>query len=122
MDASKEEIENHMRNRTWDLVKAPEGAIVIGSGWVFRVKRKSDGSVERYKARFVAKGYSQRPGYDFFETFAPTFRFASLRLILALCAQHNLQMHLLDILLNDTKSRSWGKELCYDSKSKYRKC
>jgi len=73
LDASKEEIENHIRNKTWDLVKAPEGAIVIGSGWVFRVKRKSDGSVEHYKARFVAKGYSQRPGYDFFETFAPTF-------------------------------------------------
>jgi len=58
LDASKEEIQNHMRNNTWDLVKAPEGAIVVGSGWVFRVKRKSDGSVERYKARFVAKGYS----------------------------------------------------------------
>ena len=97
MDASREEIENHIRNNTWDLVKAPQGAIVIGSGWVFRVKRKSDGSIERYKARFVAKGYSQRPGYDFCETFAPRFCSASLRLILALCAQENLHMRSVDI-------------------------
>ena len=97
LEASKEEIENQMRNHTWDLVKAPQGAIVIGSGWEFRVKRKADGSVERYKARLVAKGYSQRPGFDFFETFAPTFRSASLRLILALCTKHKLHMRSVDI-------------------------
>ena len=97
LEASKEEIENQMRNLTWDLVKAPQGTIVIGSGWVFRIKRKADGSVERYKARLVAKGYSQRPGFDFFETFAPTFRSASLRLILALCAKHKLNMRSVDI-------------------------
>src|SRR5262249_6460758 len=79
------------------LVKCPKGAIVVGSGWVYRIKRKSDGSIERYKARLVAKGFTQRPGFDFFETFSPTFRMASLRLILALCAQHNLKMHSVDI-------------------------
>ena len=97
LEASREEINNQLRNSTWELVKAPQGAIIIGSGWVFRVKRKSDGSIECYKARLVAKGFKQRPGFDFFETFTPTLRSASLRLIIALAAQQGLKLHLMDI-------------------------
>jgi hypothetical protein len=98
IDASNKEINNHMRNGTWDLVKAPQGAVVIGSGWVYRVKRKADGSIERYKARLVAKGYSQRPGYDFGEVFAPTFRMASLCLLLAQCAKQGMHLRSVDML------------------------
>ena len=61
------------------------------------VKRNADGSIERYKARLVAKGYSQRPGFDYNEVFAPTFRFAAIRTIIALAALKKLHLRSVDI-------------------------
>jgi hypothetical protein len=78
-------------------VELPPGQVAIGSGWVFQVKRHADGSIERYKARLVAKGYSQCPGFDYTEVFAPTFCQSSLRLILALSAIEDLELHSVDI-------------------------
>jgi predicted transcriptional regulator len=59
---------------------------VVTSKWVFKVKRQSDDSIERFKARLVARGFSQQPGIDYDETFAPVTKFQSIRLILALGA------------------------------------
>jgi len=95
--AALEEMANHAGNGTWELVNAPPGAKVISSGWVFKLKRNADGSIERYKARLVAKGYSQRPGYDFGEVFAPTFKMASLRLLIAKCAKEGMHLRSVDI-------------------------
>jgi hypothetical protein len=75
----------------------PPGKKVVNSGWVFKVKRLADGSIERYRARLVAKGFSQRPGYDYSEVFAPTFCPASLRLIIALAAREGYKMRSVDI-------------------------
>jgi hypothetical protein len=86
-----------LQNGTWTIVELPPGKKAIGSGWVFRIKRNADGSIERYKARIVAKGFSQRPGIDFTEVFAPTFRPSTLRLILALAATHDLELRSLDV-------------------------
>jgi len=69
----------------------------VGSKWHFKVKRNSDGSVERFKARLVAKGYSQRPGFDFTETFAPTVRYSAVRAILAIAGLEDMEIHSLDI-------------------------
>ena len=91
------EFNNHIANGTWKLVDLPPGAKCINSGWVFRVKRNADGSIERYKARLVAKGYSQRPGFDYNEVFAPTFRFAAIRAIIALAALNKLHLRSVDI-------------------------
>src|SRR5277367_4314992 len=96
-EAAKVEMDNHKANGTWDLVELPPGAKCIGSGWVFRLKTKADGSIERYKARLVAKGYSQRPGFDYTEVFAPTFRYAAIRTIIALAAVHDLHLRSVDI-------------------------
>ena len=96
-DAAQLEIDNHVSNGTWELVDLPPGAKCIGSGWVFRLKRNADGSIERYKARLVAKGYSQRPGFDYTEVFAPTFRYAAIRTIIALAAINDLHLHSVDI-------------------------
>jgi transposase InsO family protein len=59
------EMEAHLENGTWELIKLPHGCKAIGSKWVFKVKRNPNGTVERYKARLVAKGFGQRPGVNF---------------------------------------------------------
>lgn len=70
---------------------------VVTCKWVFKVKRHADGSIERYKARLVARGFSQIEGIDYEETFAPVAKFQSIRIILALAAQHSLLLHQMDV-------------------------
>ena len=77
------------KNGTWQLIDPPPKRKVIGTKWVYKVKYKSDDSLEKYKARLVAQGFSQVEGFDVHETFAPTVRIASIRLILALAAHNN---------------------------------
>ena len=95
--ACDQEMMSLISNNTWELVELPPGKKAINSGWVFKVKLNSDGTVERYKSRLVAKGCSQRPGYDYTEVFAPTFRPASLRLILSLAAREGYKLCSIDI-------------------------
>lgn len=68
------------------LVDRPRGAHVISGKWVFKKKLKPDGSLDRYKARWVVRGFSQRPGVDFGETFSPVVKPATIRTILAIVA------------------------------------
>jgi hypothetical protein len=84
--ACEEEMEAHRVNGTWEIVKLPPRKRAIGSRWFLKVKHNADGSLDRYKGRIVAKGYSQRPGFDFKETFAPTVRYSTIRTVLAITA------------------------------------
>ena len=68
MDAEMEALE---KNGTWDLVNLPNGKKLVGCKWVYTIKYKADGSIERYKARLVDKGFTQTNGVDYMETFAP---------------------------------------------------
>ena len=86
-----------LENGTWEIVKLPPGKKPIGCRWVWLIKRKADGSIERFKGRLVAQGFSQIPGLDYVEIFAPTFRSASLRLVLAIAAIQDLHLHSVDI-------------------------
>jgi hypothetical protein len=95
--AALSELQAHIDNGTWELVQLPPDKKAIGSKWVSKVKKNSDGSVESHKTRVVAKGFSQHPGIDFFDTFAPTTKWASLRAILALAALQDLELESLDI-------------------------
>jgi len=95
--AAETEMEHHRGNGSWRYVIPPAGAKVLPGMWVLTVKHNPDGSVACHKARYVVKAFSQRPGVDYTETFAPSFRQASLRLISALAAQHDLHMHSVDI-------------------------
>jgi hypothetical protein len=95
--AALEELNAHSTNGTWKLVPRPAGKKVIGSKWVFKVKRNADGSIERYKGRVVAKGYNQRPSFDYIEIFAPTVKMPTIRVVLAISALHDYHLHSIDI-------------------------
>lgn len=95
--AIHEELETLDGMGTWELVDAPEGANVVGSKWVFRAKRDAAGNIARYKARLVAQGFSQVPGVDYFDTFAPVAKLASIRVVLAMSAQYDLELHQVDV-------------------------
>jgi hypothetical protein len=95
--AAVKEMQAHIENGTWELVKLPPGRKAIGSKWVFKVKRNANGSIERYKARLVAQGFSQCPGIDFDKTFAPTAKWAALCTIFALAALEDWELKLIDI-------------------------
>ena len=91
------EIDSHIRNHTWDLVPPLSGRKPIASKWVFRLKLNADGSVNYYKARHVAKGFTQQEGIDYEETFAPVARFTSLRVIISITVMEDLELHLMDV-------------------------
>jgi hypothetical protein len=95
--AALEELNAHSTNGTWKLVPRPAGKKVIGSKWVFKVKRNADGSIERYNSRVIAKGYNQRPGFNYIEIFAPTVRMPTIRVVLAISALHDYHLRSIDI-------------------------
>ena len=93
MDAMKEELAMIQKNQTWELMEKPQDRKVIGVKWVFRRKLNPDGSVNKYKARLVVKGYAQVWGVDFSETFAPVARLDTIRLLLALATQKGWKVY-----------------------------
>lgn len=96
-DAMATELKSVIANDTWDLVDRPAGQLVIGSRMVLRNKFGADGSLERRKARIVARGFSQRPGIDFLETFAPVARLSSIRLATAIASQFDMHIRQFDV-------------------------
>ncbi|KAI0992496.1 hypothetical protein K3495_g15689, partial [Podosphaera aphanis] len=95
--AFDDEIASLEENKVWQLVPRPDGRKIIKGKWVCKIKGNAQGEVERFKARYVAKGFSQIQGLDFDETFAPVVRFDSLRLLLAISAHRGWKPRQLDI-------------------------
>jgi transposase InsO family protein len=95
--AMEDEMASQHSNETWELVRLPPGAKTLPVMWVYTCKRDDRGNIVRYKARLVAKGFRQREGVDYTEVFAPVSKYATLRSLLAVVAQRNLELHQLDI-------------------------
>ena len=68
------------KNQTWELDDHPKERDVIGVKWIYKTKPNSNGSIQKYKARLMARGFTQKPGTDFFETFAPVSRLETIRI------------------------------------------
>lgn len=73
------ELASLEKNNTWTLVELPEDRKLVDNKWVFKVKRNSDGKVERYKTRLVARSFSQRRGFDYVDTYSPVVKMTTLR-------------------------------------------
>jgi hypothetical protein len=94
--AMNDEIDSLHANDTYDLVPLPPGKKTVGGRWVYSIKDGPDGS-EIYKARFVAKGFTQVKGMDYFDTFSPTVKMTSIRSFMQIAAEYGLPVSQMDV-------------------------
>src|ERR1700722_9218271 len=93
----EEEYESIMKNNTWEFTELPKDKKPIGCKWIHKPKFKSDGSIDKYKARLVEKGYSQTKGIDYAETFAPVVKLNTIRMLITLATKYHWKLHQLDV-------------------------
>ena len=77
----------------WDIVPKPKGKSIVSSKWIYKIKHAVGRSIKKYKARFVARSFSQKEGIDYEETFSPIARYTSIRDIMALTSMMKLDLH-----------------------------
>ena len=94
LEAMQKEMESLEKNDVWELTELPEGRQPVG---MFKTKMDANGKIERYKARLLAQGFSQKFGSDYDETFCPVVRMESVRTLIAMSVQNRLQLHQVDI-------------------------
>lgn len=95
--AMRDEFDALEQNNTWTLVPKPSGVNVVSGKWVFRHKFHADGTLARYKARWVCRGFSQQHGIDFDETFSPVVKPSTIRVVLSLAVSTSWPIHQLDV-------------------------
>ncbi|RVW15029.1 Retrovirus-related Pol polyprotein from transposon RE2 [Vitis vinifera] len=95
--AVQDEIDALEKNGTWTITDLPVGKRLVGCKWIFTIKYKADGSVERFKARLVARGFTQSYGIDYQETFAPIAKLNTIRILLSFAVNQDWCLQQLDI-------------------------
>ena len=88
-----EEYQSIMKNDVWLIILRLEGKSIVNSNWIYKIKHVVDGSIEKHKARFMARGLSQKEGIDYEETFAPAGRYTSIISIFALVVIMKWKIH-----------------------------
>jgi hypothetical protein len=96
-EAMAEEHQSIMKNEVWEIVPRPKEKSVVTSKWVYKIKHATDRSMDKYKARFVARGFSQKEGEDYDETFAPVVRYTSIKVVISLVASMGWNIHQMDV-------------------------
>ena len=96
-EAVNSEIESILSNRNRELTDLLPGNKPLGSKWIFKRKMKPDGTIDKYMTRLVVKGYRQKEGLDYFDTYSPVTRITSIRMLIALAAVHDLKTHQMDV-------------------------
>jgi hypothetical protein len=93
----KKEYQTILKNDVWDIVPRLEGKSIVTSKWIYKIKHVVDGSVEKYKVRFVARGFSQVEGIDYEDTFSLVAQYTSICTIIALVASMGWKLHQMDV-------------------------
>ncbi|RVW95350.1 Copia protein [Vitis vinifera] len=93
----EEEIRALEKNRTWELIELLEGKSPVKSKWIFTIKYKANGSVDRYKARLIAKGFTQSHEIEHQETLAPMAKLNTIHVLLSLVVNRDWPLHQLDL-------------------------
>jgi hypothetical protein len=96
-EAVRSEMDSILSNGTWELVDRPYGCKPVGCKWVLKKKLRPDGTIVKYKAGLVAKGYTQKVGKDFFDTYSPVATLTTIHVLLSLAASHGLLIHQMDV-------------------------
>jgi hypothetical protein len=96
-DAMMEECSSIMKNDFWDIVPRHEGKSVVTSRWLYKLKYVADGSIEKYKDHFVARGFSQVEGFDYDEISTLVARYTSIRAMISIAAEMGWKMHQMDV-------------------------
>ncbi|XP_074314949.1 putative mitochondrial protein AtMg00820 [Silene latifolia] len=97
LEAINSEIDSIKGNNTWILTDLPRGCKPLSNKWVFKKKLNPDGSIDKYKARLVVCGNRQTKGLDFFDTYSPITKVATIRALIALASIHDLFVHQMDV-------------------------
>lgn len=96
-NAMNSEMSSLKENHTWELTDLPVGARAIPCKWVYRLKTHPDGSIDKYKARLVVKGFSQRQGIDYCETYSPVAKLGTIRTVLSIAAEERMHLTQFDV-------------------------
>jgi hypothetical protein len=84
-------------NATWELVALPKDKKAIGCKWVYKIKHNADGSMSKYKAKLVDKGYAQTYGIDYEETYSPIAKTTTIRVIITMATTKGWSLHQMDV-------------------------
>jgi hypothetical protein len=100
LEAMEDEMRSMSTNKVWKLEEIPKGVKIVGCKWLYKIKCDSHRNIDRFKARLIAKGFTQREGTYYNETISPISSMDSFRIIVAIVADYNLKLHQMDIKMS----------------------